>query len=80
MEDTTMKAISTRYLGPTNYRGARITAFDSDRNRITVSYPHGLSGEAVHRVAAEALRDKMGWTGRLIGGATRDGYVFVFAD
>lgn len=73
-----MKAIVTKYHGPTDTRGARITADDGDGNRITISYPYELSGEDVHRKAAEALRDKMGWTGNLIGGATKDGYAFVF--
>lgn len=75
-----MKAIVTRYKGPTNYRGARIIADDGDGNRLTISYPYELSGEAVHRKAAEALRDKMGWRGELLGGGTRTGYAFVFAD
>lgn len=75
-----MKAIETKYIGPTNYRGARIIATDNDKNRVTISYPHELSGEDVHRKAAEALRDKMGWTGRLVGGSTRNGYCFVFVD
>jgi hypothetical protein len=65
-----MKAIETRYIGPTNTKGARIVAADSDGNRVTIGYPHELSGEAVHRKAAEALRDKMGWTGELIAGGT----------
>lgn len=73
-----MKAIETRYLGPTNTRGSRIIATDGDGNRITIPYPHQLSGEACHRAAAEALCAKMRWTGRLIGGATLRGYVFVF--
>lgn len=73
-----MKAISTKYIGPTNSRGSRIKAFDSDNNQVTISYPYELSGEDVYRKAAEALRDKMGWTGELIGGGTKDGYVFVF--
>ena len=73
-----MKAIETTYHGPTNTKGSRIIADDGDGNRLTISYPHELSGEAVHRKAAEALRDKMGWSGRLIGGATKRGYVFVF--
>ena len=75
-----MKAIETRYVGPTNTRGARIIARDSDNNRVTISYPHELSGEAVHRKAAEALRDKMGWTGELISGGTKRGYCFVFVE
>lgn len=76
----TMKAIETKYSGPTNTRGARIIASDCDRNRISISYPYELSGEDVHRKAAEALRDKMGWTGKLAGGATKNGYCFVFVD
>jgi hypothetical protein len=75
-----MKAISTKYIGPTIYRGSRIKAFDSDNNQVTIPYPYELSGEDVHRKAAEALRDKMGWNGNLIGGGTKDGYVFVFAE
>jgi hypothetical protein len=73
-----MKAIETRYVGPTNTRGARIIATDSDNNRVSIPYPHELSGEAVHLKAAEALRDKMGWTGNLIAGGTKRGYCFVF--
>lgn len=73
-----MKAIETRYLGPTNTRGSRITATEPDGKRLTISYPHELSGEAVHRKAAEALRDKLGWKGELVGGATKHGYCFVF--
>ena len=73
-----MKAITTRYRGPTNTRGARIIASDMDGNRATISYPYELSGEAVHRKAAEALCAKMGWAGSLEGGAINGGYVFVF--
>lgn len=73
-----MKAIVTKYHGPTDYKGSRITASDEDGNRITISYPHELSGEQVHRKAAQALCDKMGWSGELTGGSLKHGYVFVF--
>lgn len=73
-----MKAIVTKYHGPTNCKGSRITASDEDGNRITISYPYELSGEAVHRKAAEALCQKMNWTGSLISGGIKTGYVFVF--
>lgn len=75
-----MKAIRTKYLGPTDRRGARIVASDEDGNRCIIGYPHELSGEAVHRKAADALCAKMGWTGNLTGGALRNGYVFVFTE
>jgi len=74
-----MKAIICKYHGPTNTRGSRISASDSDHNRISISYPHELSGEDVYRAAAEALCKKMNWPGKLIGGGTKDGMVFVFA-
>ncbi len=75
-----MKAIVTKYHGPTNMRGSRITASDEDGNRITISYPYELSGEDVHRKAAQALCDKMSWGGELIGGSLKNGYVFVFGE
>lgn len=74
-----MKAIQTTYKGPTNYRGSRIIASDCDGNRITIPYPHELDSPDAHRKAAEALRDKMGWEGELIGGWLKNGMVFVFA-
>lgn len=56
-----MKAILTKYVGPSNTRGGRIIASDSDNNRVTISYPHELSSEQAHRKAAEALCKKMNW-------------------
>ena len=73
-----MKAIFTKYHGPTNYKGMRISASDSDGNRVTISYPYELSGEAVYRKAADALCAKMGWTGKMVAGGTPTGYVFSF--
>ena len=75
-----MKAITTRYRGATNTRGARMEASDGDRNKVSIPYPHELNSEQAHAAAAQALRDKMGWKGRMIGGATKEGYTWVFAD
>lgn len=74
-----MQAISTKYIGPSNVRGSRIKA-TCDAGSITIPYPHELSGEDVHKAAALALIAKLGWGdyGRIIGGGTKDGYVFVF--
>ncbi len=73
-----MKAISTKYLPATNTKGSRIKAYDCDNNSVTLPMDYRYSGEILHRKAAEALRDKMNWAGELIGGGTKDGYVFVF--
>ena len=73
-----MKAIRTKYHAPTDTRGSRITASDEDGNRVSIPYPYELSGEAVHRKAADRLCEKMNWTGQLAGGALKNGYVFVW--
>ncbi len=73
-----MKAIETKYLGPTNVRGSRIKAYDCDNNQITIPYASELDSEEAHKKAAYALRDKMEWTGELIGGGTKTGYAWVF--
>lgn len=77
-----MQAIHTKYLPATNSRGSRIKATCA-AGSVTIGYPHELSGQAVHRAAAQALADKMGWTspgyGPLLGGCLPDGgYCFVF--
>ncbi len=73
-------AITTKYLGPTDTRGPRIRASTSLGQSVMISFPYELSGEAVHRKAAEALCAKLGWTGRMVGGGIKGGYVFVFVE
>lgn len=77
-----MKAITTKYHGATANRGSRIIASDMDGNRFTLSSEEFLatSGAQGHQQAAEGLRNKMGWTGKLIGGGVKGGMVFVFAE
>lgn len=90
-----MQAIITKYLGPTNSRGARIKA-QCERGKIFFSYPYELSGVGAHRRAAEALTDKFAaedfkrngtpieknpWKTPLITGQIPSGeYVHVFAE
>ncbi len=78
-----MNAITTRYIGATNYRGSRIKAIAGNGQTITIGYPHEFSGEECFAQAALALCRKLGWDDQkyhvgLIGGHTKDGYVFVF--
>lgn len=75
-----MKAITTKYIGPSNVRGSRIKAFDGDGHSVTLSYDPAINSDQNHLKAACALRDKMQWKGKLIGGGTKTGYVFCFAD
>lgn len=76
-----MKAIMTKYQGPTNYRASRIKATDGDGNHVTVSYDHALGATENHDVAALALARKMGWLKdgeRLVRGWHGNSGVYVF--
>jgi len=79
-----MQAIQTKYLSPTNSRGARIKATCA-AGSITISYPYDLSGQACHRAAVDALLFDLGWDKDtfppLLGGQLNNSdYVFVFND
>ena len=73
-----MKAIETRFIPATTHKPARVSASDGDGNRIIISYGSQDGGEDAFRKAADALAEKMGWGGELVGGATKRGYTFVF--
>lgn len=72
------QAITTRSLGPTQHRGARVVA-RCDAGTMTVAWDDGLDVWGNHRDAALTLARKMGWGEAWIGGSTRDGYAFVDA-
>lgn len=57
-----MYAIVTKYLPATDTRGARITAWGGGLSkRVTIPYPHELSGEFAHREAAMAFVKRNGF-------------------
>jgi len=61
-----MKAIQTKYLGPTNTKLSRVKAF-VDGNSVVLSWDYSIGCEANHIAAAETLRVKQGWTGKFYG-------------
>lgn len=79
-----MQAILTKYIGPTNSRGARIHAriknnFSNKFETITLSYDHGRSERDNHAAAAMALARRImdagnNWT---CGELPNGGYAFV---
>lgn len=73
-------AITTKFVGPTNVRGSRVVADAGDKRRLIVSWDHSLNSENNHRAAALALRDKLGWTGDLVGGWHENIGLWVFVD
>mgnify|MGYP001766509437 CR=1 FL=1 len=80
-----MQAIQTRYIGPTNTRGSRIRAWCA-AGSIVIPFPYEAdSQQAAHRIAAEALQHRLGWTGdnygQLLGGCLPSGdYAFVLGN
>lgn len=74
------QAIRTRYHGPGNIRGARITA-RADAGSVTLGWDHGLNPEENHRAAAQALMAKMNWPDAIAGGVLHDGtYAWVLVE
>lgn len=75
------QAITTKYLGPTNHRGARVKA-TAQAGSVTVPWDHALGPQENHAEAAKALVAKYGWPRDVpwYGGATDDGYAFVLGD
>lgn len=77
------QAIVTKYHGPTNHKGSRISA-RAEAGRVVVSYDHALNISDNHKAAAQALVERFGWTvdkgyPPLAGGALpgNAGYCFV---
>lgn len=57
------QAITTRYIGPTNFRPSRIVA-TADAGKITVSYNPAIDTDGNHRAAMLAFCHKFGWGGQ----------------
>jgi hypothetical protein len=73
-----MKAIMTKYHGPTNTRGSRVSASDLDHNKITLSWDDSLDHDENHDAAAIALCRKMEINSGLVRGRSQTGNVYVF--
>ena len=72
-----MQAIKTKYLGPTNLRGARIKA-TCFAGSLTIPYLYHLSTNDMHREAAFELIEKLGWNPKVLHtGELHDCYVHV---
>lgn len=71
------QAILTRYLGPTNHRGARVKA-TCDAGSVTVPWDYAQDPARNHELAAHALCRKLGWSYPFVQGGIGNGYAFVF--
>lgn len=72
--------IETKYLPATNHKSSRYVATTCNGHRFVQSTRIELNSDQNHRAVAQALADTMNRKGRLIGGDTKAGMCFVFAD
>ena len=74
-----MLAIETKFHGPTNTKGARVSArMHGMAKRVEIPWDHALSVTTNHQRAALYLLEKLDLFGRYIGGTTKTGMVFVY--
>lgn len=71
-ETMIFQAITTRYIGPTNFRGSRVKA-TAAAGSVTLNWDDALNSDANHEAAALALATKYGWRGGWFGGGMPDG-------
>ena len=74
-----MQSIVTKRLSPTDTSGARVKATAANGASVIVPYSYEGDGVADDRAAVK-LAAKLGWTGTLVRGSTKDGYAYVFAN
>lgn len=75
----TRQSIETRYLGPTNHRGARIVATTASGHRLIHDWNYSLGIEANHYEAAKGLQDMVQWEPIKAGGSTKAGFVWLLS-
>lgn len=75
------QSILTRYLGPTNHRGARVKAWNQAKV-IALPWNHALNPEENHEAAIKRLRDQLEWGGHWAMGQLPDGsgYAAVYCE
>lgn len=74
-----MKAIITKYVPPTNYRGSKVKASE-ERQSVTLDWSSELNSDENHQAAAKALCAKMNWHGRLVMGGMEKFNVHCFVE
>ena len=77
-----MKAIETRYTGPTDSRGAGVLVKAEGFRATRYAWDHALNEAQNHDAAAVAFAKARGWKGAMAEGGAADGrghvYVFVY--
>ena len=71
-----MQAIRTRYYGPSDTRGTRITA-KCEGGSLTIPRNYSLDVEQDHARAAQKLAERLGWDGVYHGGSFGGDYYWT---
>lgn len=75
-----MKAIQTKFIGPSETRGARVKAW-IENIPVILPWDHALEVVDNHGAAARKLAELLRWSGRLVGGTLPDeSMAWVFVD
>jgi hypothetical protein len=69
------QSIRTRYLPPTNYKGARIKAITASGISVTIAWDYDLGIDDNHELALKTLCEKLEWHGLYIYSHLKDGEV-----
>lgn len=78
-----MRAITTKYYGPTNHRGSKIkaTAFNKAGGYLYQEYDDALNLDKNHLEAAKALVKRLMWKGTYVVGYKDSGeFIWVNID
>tara|TARA_R110002110_G_scaffold308657_1_gene522309 strand:+ start:219 stop:482 length:264 start_codon:yes stop_codon:yes gene_type:complete len=73
------QSIETKYLHPTNHKGARIVA-RCDAGRKVIPWEYELNAAENHALAACALATVLGWDVPTHLASTQKGYVAIYSD
>ena len=60
-----MQSITTKYHGPTNTLGSRVSATNSSGNRIYIPWDTARSADHNHKLAARIMCNRLDWHGQL---------------
>lgn len=76
-----MKAIVTKYHGPTDTKPSHFSATAEGCKRMVFSYNYNMDAAANHHYAAIRFQREMEWSGTLVSGSLPDGrYAHIMKD
>lgn len=73
------QAIHTKYIGPTNHKGARVKAY-GQAGAVTVGWDHALDTQGNHNRAVVAFLESFKWGGTWVNGGSADDVGFVYVE